>query len=287
MAINANIPSADTAQAQPTKRINGDVLGHNSDWWNGLLIWAAFAVVAAAFAVAATQYAVITAQKREVADANLALDRYKASVALQVADAQKEGIKAGEAAANADLKAAEATERAAEANERAAAARKGAAEAEARAATANERASALEKEAADARLEQERLKATLAWRVLLPGQAQILQRGLEGHVGSVNLWYTSGDPESLFFAIQFAKIFESARWNVSFAAASISNGLVWGIAAPDADGADALALRTVLKGTSLGFSTDPIPPPGMLLGGNRILNAPVLMIGSRRPTIFP
>ena len=63
---------------------------------------------------------------------------------------------------------------------------------------ANLRIASLQKEAADARLEQERLKATLAWRTLVPGKVAILSTVLERHPGTVNVWYVLGDPEAAF-----------------------------------------------------------------------------------------
>jgi len=289
------------------------VLGHDADWWNGAVVVALVLAIAAACAVAATTFAVITAQKREALVAKADFERYKASVALHVAEARNEGIEAGKAAAGADVKAAEAHKGAAEANARAAAAREkateaeahlgetkaraaeaeqhaaearaSAAEADARAAQMTERAAALEKEAATARLEQERLKASLAWRVLPPAQAAALEQRLASHPGSVNLWYTDGDPEALYLAIQFSKILENAKWKVLPAGANLS-GIVFGIAAPDTTGADASALRAALHGAGIPFSTDPLPPVGFTIGATKGSGVPTLMIGSRPPAVF-
>lgn len=285
MAINANTPSGETAQPRAGNRTTGSVLGHDADWWNVAVVISLIFAVVAACAVAGTTYAVIMAQKREAAAAALAMEAYKASVALKVEDARNEGLKAGKAAAGADLKAASATQNAAQANERAAEARKGAAEAEARAAAANERARALEKDAAQARLEQERLKVSLAWRVLSQQEASALQASLAAHPGSVNLWYTQGDPESLYLAIQFDAVFRNAHWTVLPSGATLA-GIVFGIAAPDATGSDAAALRAALHSARIEFSTDPLPPWQTTIGATRNPVLPTLMIGSRRPAVF-
>lgn len=259
--------------------------GHDSDWWNAAMLVCLTIAAIAAVGVVITTLAVVRAQKIEARVASDELERYKASVALKVAEAKKEGVEAGKAAAGADLRAAEAHKQAAEATERAAAAREGAAEAEARAAKANERAAALEKEAQTARLEQERLKATLAWRVISNQEATALQNALAAHPGSVNLWFTQGDPESMYLAIQFSTILQNAHWTVLPAGATLA-GIVFGIAAPDANSADAMSLRAALHGAGFAFSTDPLPPWQSTIGATRNAAFPTLMIGSRRPAVF-
>jgi hypothetical protein len=66
-------------------------------------------------------------------------------------------------------------------------------------------ASAANERAETARLEQEKLKAQLAWRLIPPSIAPELKRVLSANPGSVNLRYTDGDPEALYLAIQFLR----------------------------------------------------------------------------------
>lgn len=144
----------------------------------------------------------------------------------------------------------------------------------------------LEKDAADARLEQERLKASFAWRTLDQATANALVTGLAPHPGTVNVWYTAGDPESMFFAIQFVRVLEAAHWKVAPAAANLS-GLVFGIALNDATNVDGQSLSSALTSAGVEFSTGPIPPISFTSGARRVQGAPLLMIGSKKPAVFP
>lgn len=71
--------------------------------------FAAFAAVA----VVLTTAAVIIAARRDAAASEAALETYKAGVVGKIADAKREGIKAGKTAGDAEVKAAQANERAA------------------------------------------------------------------------------------------------------------------------------------------------------------------------------
>ncbi len=87
-------------------------------------------------------------------------------------------------------------------------------------------------------------------------------------------------------AFQFSTILQSAHWTV-FAAGATLGGIVFGIAAPDSNGTDALSLRGALQGAGFAFSTDPLPPWQATIGATRNAAFPTLMIGSRRPAVFP
>lgn len=100
--------------------MSGSFLGHNSDWWNAAMVVALLLAFLAAGLVAAATAGVIVIQKREAASAKEDLEKYKTSVAGQVAEARVEGINAGKAAGDANLKAAQANEKAAEATRQAA-----------------------------------------------------------------------------------------------------------------------------------------------------------------------
>ncbi len=154
--------------------------GMSLDEWNNLLLaFLAVAAIAAA-AVGISTYATIRLAKEEAEAAKAELDAYKLTVDAKVADAKREGIKAGETAANAQLRAAE-----------------------------------LEKEAANAKLQTEKIKQVVAWRMLSVEDADNLSRTLKSSPGKVNLRYTDGDPESLFFAIQLSKVLTDSNWEVA------------------------------------------------------------------------
>lgn len=151
---------------------------------------------------------------------------------------------------------------------------------------ANLHIASLQKEAADAHLEQERLKATLAWRTLTPGKVSILSTILARHPGAVNVWYVIGDPESAFLAAQYCRVLAEAKWRVSSAAASFT-GIAFGITVTDGDTADGQVLMDALHKAVILVSPGPLPPPVFTSGENKINDSPILMIGSKRPAIFP
>lgn len=154
------------------------------------------------------------------------------------------------------------------------------------AATANERAAELSKDAEDARLQQEKLKAQLAWRVLSPEQINTLGRALSDTPGSVNLRYSDGDPEALYFAIQFSSALNKAGWQIAAGTEKFSNALVIGIAQPGPVTSNAQRLRKALSIASIPFTTSDLPPQGVSFDTSVIPDAPTLMIGSRLPK-FP
>jgi hypothetical protein len=94
--------------------------GLSLDSWNNLIVACGAFSGAFVLLTGAATYVAFQLQKQEARDAHDALERYKLTVAAQVADAKKEGIEAGKVAGDATVKAAEANRAAAEANERAA-----------------------------------------------------------------------------------------------------------------------------------------------------------------------
>jgi hypothetical protein len=229
------------------------MFGLSLDTWNNImLVFLGIGALAAVVVVVSTVI-VIKLQRLEATDASLAFEQYKLGVAVQVADAKKEGIEAGKTAGNALLRAAE-----------------------------------LEKEAAAARLETEKVKEVVAWRVLPLESASVLEKVLAAKPGSVNLRYTEGDPEALYFAIQISQILSQAHWRVAPGALKFSSGIVFGITLPDANDVDAETLRKAFSTAKIPYSTDPFPPGGMLgLAISTITGAPTLMVGSRTPPKFP
>ena len=144
------------------------------------------------------------------------------------------------------------------------------------------RAATLEKEAADARLETERIKEVVAWRVLSPTVSLELQRALAANPGSVNLKYTDGDPEALFLAIQLSRILSAAHWNVGFGAFQLRGTIVFGLDLPPDSSADAKTLRDAFQMVHIQFGSEPLPPTGSIgFMDSTIPGAPTLSVGSK------
>ena len=121
---------------------------------------------------------------------------------------------------------------------------------------AHERAAILEKEAADAKLEQEKLKAQLAWRELLPETLDNLQRHLSVRTGSVIIKHVANDPEALSLSIQLANIFIAAQWQlIGTASVTYADTLVTGLFIPNENGPDENFVREAFTAAGISFST--------------------------------
>jgi hypothetical protein len=215
-------------------------------------------------------------QARELADFRLKFEGEQQKTAL----AQKEAAEAKQIAGGFERDIAAANQRAAEAGAKAEGFRLDIAK-------ANERAARLESEAATAKLETEKLKQVVAWRIIPPEAATELEKVLSGKPGSVNLRYTDGDPEALFLAVQISQILEKAKWQIAVGAVKFANAIVFGIALPDAAGADAQTLRSAFVAAKISFLTGPLPQGGAAFSISTIPGAPTLMIGSRMPVHIP
>jgi hypothetical protein len=147
----------------------------------------------------------------------------------------------------------------------------------------------LEDDAAKARLETERIKSIVAWRVISPDIGSKMEEVLSKKPGSVNLRYTDGDPEALYLAIQFSNLLAKAKWQVAPGSLKLGNAIVFGISLPDSTGADAQTLRDALTTAQVPFSPNPMPNTGSSAAFNvsTISGAPTLMIGSRPPPQLP
>lgn len=152
-------------------------------------------------------------------------------------------------------------------------------------AQANERAADSEKEAANARLDTEKLKAVVAWRTLSEAQATEFGKVLAAKPGSVNLRWTDGDPEALFFAIQISQILQRAHWQVAPGAFKPANRILFGIVLPPEAGSDTQILREAFTAAKIGVSLVPFPQDGASFNVSTIPGAPFLMIGSRLPVV--
>jgi hypothetical protein len=150
-----------------------------------MLLSLALAALVALLVAGATAGAVMSARREEAA-ANRDLERYKSTVAGQVADAKKAGIEAGEKAGNADLKAAQ----------------------------ANERAAAFEKEAQELKASNLALEAQIQPRRLSGETAKKLAEALS-KMGSFPIGIVSRmfDPEGSDFADDFDSAFGAGKWH--------------------------------------------------------------------------
>jgi hypothetical protein len=136
----------------------------------------------------------------------------------------------------------------------------------------------------EAKLEQERLKAQMAWRILSPDAASELERLLIVKSGSVTIEYATGDPEAQTFAIQLANIFGKAKWKVAINTVTYSGTVIFGLWIPDPPTSEKTLVRDAFTAIGVIFNTAVVPRAGrtMTIGGT-IPNAPVVFVGSKPP----
>jgi hypothetical protein len=165
---------------------NSLLSGHSSDWWNGAMLLSLALAAFVAFLVAGATTGAVMSARREAAAAQRNLERYKATVAGQVADAKRAGIEAGEKAGNADLKAAQ----------------------------ANERAATLEKEAQELKASNLILEAQIQPRRLSGENSKKLADALS-KIGSFPIAIVSRifDPEGSDFADDLDSAFGAGKWH--------------------------------------------------------------------------
>lgn len=223
------------------------MLGMGLDGWTNLMIGSlAIAAFAAVLSWAST-FVVTRLQKQEEKAAGAELKRYQDGVAGQVAEAKREGIQAGKTAGDAMVRAAE-----------------------------------LEKEAAIARLETEKVKAAVAWRVIPPESAQTMEKLLSEKTGAVNLRYIDGDTESQYLAMQIARILVNAHWVYAPGGIKPANSIQLGIVLPPSTSADAESLAAALSGANVKFSRHDVQV-GATFNVGTIEGAPMLIVGSKDP----
>lgn len=213
--------------------------------WEDLMRGSLLIVGVAGLVAGLSTWFVVKLQRAEIAQSSIELAQYKSDAAVKVEEARNEGIKAGETAGNAVVRAAE-----------------------------------LEKEAANAKWEAEKLKALVAWRIISPEMQLKLKPVLAAKPGAVNIKYTDGDPEAMYTAMQFFKIFNEAHWNIGFGSISFGDGLVFGLMIPDGGGADIATLRAAFTAADLKFGTA-LPTSSVTRGSGSTVNGPTLMVGSR------
>lgn len=138
------------------------------------------------------------------------------------------------------------------------------------------RAASFERDAALARLDAERIKQAIAWRVLSTTHMKAIVRNA-GKPQALNIRYTDGDPEALALAMQFATAFGEARWTVGMGAAKLSNALAFGIIVSQGD--DAERMTRALWASSISFAVAPIPTR-IEFSVSRV-TGPTLFVGSK------
>jgi hypothetical protein len=192
-----------------------------------------------------------------------------------------------EAALRREVAAAGAVAETAKANAAAAAERATVLETEA--AQAKERGAALENEAAQARLEQEQLKAHLAWRAILPVEAAKLEKALSDHPGKINLQWTANDTEAQYLAIQIENIFAKAHWQTQILAISLTGAVAFGIRIPDSSSPDTEIVRDAFRSAAIPFTTTPPPPMqvGTMAFGGTMKDAPLVFVGTKPTLLLP
>lgn len=149
---------------------------------------------------------------------------------------------------------------------------------------ADERSKGLALEAENAKLETERLKAQMAWRTIPHDISAKLKEILSTTPAKVNIQHVANDPEALYLAIQIANIFGEAKWEVQMLAVTMAGSLVFGIFVPDNQSPETSLIYSGFSQVQIDFSQDPLPPAGMGFGGS-IPNAPIVFIGSKKPSL--
>jgi hypothetical protein len=143
-----------------------------------------------------------------------------------------------------------------------------------------ERTAQLENDAEQAKLEQERLKARLAWRTLSPELRERLVAALAAHPSRLNIEYVANDTEAQYFAIQIAKSFEEAKWEIAMMQATHAGAVVFGVWIPNSPLTGAAEAQAAFKEAGISFSTEKPPESGLGFGG-RLPNTGKLLIGSK------
>jgi hypothetical protein len=174
-----------------------------------------------------------------------------------------------------------------EANQRIAEARAETANANAEIARANERTAQLAAEAEQARLEQERLRQVVSWRILSPDALTNLSNALQGPTRvPIVLAYAAGDSESLYLAIQISSAFDRAgNWSLSAQSRTYPDRLLWGLFLPGPENEGVQAIRAAFTAANVAFSVDDIPPPPMSFGAPPAPDAVTIFVGLKRPPI--
>lgn len=153
-------------------------------------------------------------------------------------------------------------------------------------ARARERTAALEREAAEAKRETERIKGVVAWRTLSETQSAKLIGALSAMKGSVNFRFTDGDPEAMYVAIQFQKIFTKAGWSAGLGGYKFFGAIAFGIILTEGANPEVNSIAAAFREANIPAARGPIPPGGGFMT-QEIEGAPIILIGSRPPPALP
>jgi hypothetical protein len=145
------------------------------------------------------------------------------------------------------------------------------------AAQAAERAAEATKDAETARLEQERIKSRLAWRVIPQDRQRIIIEALSQSPGHVVIQYAAGDVEAMNLGINIAKMFEAAGWTGKTNGIIYPSTIVGAFRIPDTEFAATDLIRKAFDAAQIRYSTrrptDDWKVPG----------APVIYVGTKLP----
>lgn len=157
-------------------------------------------------------------------------------------------------------------------------------------AEAQRQTAVLQKEAETARLEQERLKAQLAWRTIAPNQLQKMRDALATARGTIFIEYAQNDPEATYLAIQLSHLFsDQTRWQVGTGTVSYPTAVVLGLFVRGKEGNETLQqIRHAFTAAGVAFSSDPPPNVTAVMrsgGAPRGSEDAVIAVGSKQPAL--
>jgi len=246
------------------------MFGHDLPWWNAVMLsFLGIGAIAAIIVVVATAI-IIKLQDQEAADAKDALEKYKITAKMDSDIAIAKARADAEVAINAVREEASTQNKILE---------KATADATAHAADAN-------KAAADANDRAAKIMKDVAWRMLSPADANTLRATLESDIGDVNIRYTDGDPEALFFALQLSNIFSAAHWQVGFGGIKLQNAIAFGLFIPGPVTAQVTRLRKAFNDANILFDPEDLPPIGMGTVVSTVPDGAILMVGSKEPDVL-
>jgi hypothetical protein len=209
-------------------------------------------------------------------------DLLREAAAREISDARGDAGRANEAAGKAHERAAALEAEAEKARAELGKANADIAKANAEIAEAKKQTATLEKETAQARLEQERLKQIVKWRILTPSQLSVLTANLQVG-GSANITYTANDPEALYLWTQISKAFPQPTWKMIAQARTYEGVFHAGIFITGPDIPATKTIRDAFTAAGIAFGTQDPGNPHMFFGEPNIPNAPTVFIASRFP----
>jgi hypothetical protein len=131
------------------------------------------------------------------------------------------------------------------------------------AATANAAAAAATRDAAKANLEQERLRAELAWWTIGQNQAAAMMARLRAQPGRIVVEFLQNDLEAQEYAKQFVQVFSASGWQAYTRPFHSQQAAIEGLRVPNSSSVETAIIRSALTTAGIVFRTDmPTPPPG-------------------------